>query len=163
MAPLLARKTTARNAFLTSYGLGVVADQVFYVALSWYAFAATGSDIATGAVVSLGALPRALLLLPGGIVADRFGHRIVSVVSGFMRAALLAIVVAFCGMSAPSVTLLPAAAIAFGVIEAFYLPSTQSIVAEVAEPEELERTQGLFSAVQKVGIVLAPALAGWAV
>ena len=152
-----------RGAFLVSYGMGVVADQVFYVALSWYALAATDSDIATGAIVSLGALPRALLLLPGGMLADRLGHRVSSVISGLVRAAVLAVAAALCGASGPSVAALSAMAVAFGAIEALYLPGTQSIVADVAAPDELERTQGLFSAVQKAGTVLAPALAGWAV
>ncbi|WP_345894403.1 MFS transporter [Olsenella uli] len=152
-----------RGAFLVSYGMGVVADQVFYVALSWYALVATDSDIATGAIVSLGALPRALLLLPGGMLADRLGHRVSSVISGLVRAAVLAVAAALCGASGPSVAALSAMAVAFGAIEALYLPGTQSIVADVAAPDELERTQGLFSAVQKAGTVLAPALAGWAV
>ena len=146
-------------AFLLAYGIGVMADQVFYIVLSWHVLALTGSDSLTGLVVSLGALPRSVLLVFGGAVADRDGFKRVAVIASMLRAVVLALA-AILAESPLSLVVPWATSFAFGVFEAFYFPSAQSMVTVVSQDRSVVRVQSLLSGVQKTCLVIAPAVAG---
>ncbi|MGN0116558.1 MAG: MFS transporter, partial [Streptomyces albidoflavus] len=70
--------------WLTAYTASVAGDVVFFLALSWAATRAGGPS-QVGLVVAAGAVPRAVLMLGGGVVADRFGPRRVAVLSDGVR------------------------------------------------------------------------------
>ena len=54
-----------------SEAISVVGDQFHFVALSWLVISLTGSGLALGAVLIAIAVPRAVLLVPFGVLADR--------------------------------------------------------------------------------------------
>lgn len=58
--------------WLTAYALSLIGDAVFMVALG-FAAQEVASPAQVGMVMAAGAVPRALLMLGGGVVADRFG------------------------------------------------------------------------------------------
>ena len=51
-------------------------DQFALIALPWLALVMTGSGLALGGVLALMAIPRALLMLIGGVSVDRLSPRI---------------------------------------------------------------------------------------
>ena len=134
-APLL----PSELLYLCGHGIGVAGDQLFYIALAWYCIEVSNLESTAGLVAFLGALPRTLLLLPGGVVADRRGCKHVAVRAASIRTALLSLAVAGTFLQGMSLGLLVAAATMFGVTEAFYLPSSQSMVATVGKPGSEER------------------------
>ncbi|MER6985016.1 MFS transporter, partial [Streptomyces carpinensis] len=69
-----AHRDTNVLRWLSAYTASMVGDNVYYLALSWAAVRA-GSPAQAGAVMAVSALPRALLMLGGGVVADRLGPR----------------------------------------------------------------------------------------
>jgi len=73
----------------TTSGLG---DTLVYVALAFAVLALTGSAIDLGLVLAANALPRVILLLVGGVWADRLPRQLLmvgcDVVRGLLQAAL---------------------------------------------------------------------------
>jgi hypothetical protein len=73
---------------LAAYTASVTGDVVYFLALSWSATRMAGASQA-GLVVAASALPRAIFMLVGGVVADRFGPRRVAAVSDATRCVVI--------------------------------------------------------------------------
>src|SRR2546423_3860154 len=68
--------------------LSLFGDFFSYIAMAWLVLQLTGSSLALGAVLVAQALPRALLMLIGGALADRLSPRLTIIGSMGLRAAL---------------------------------------------------------------------------
>src|SRR5258708_1613477 len=66
--------------------LSLFGDFFSYVALAWLVLQLTGSSLPLGAVLVVQAIPRALLMLVGGALADRFSPRLMLIGSMRIRA-----------------------------------------------------------------------------
>ena len=66
-----AHKDPAYLRYLGGQALSGIGDQVWYVALSWAAVQQSSPGTA-GLILSVSAIPRVMLLLFGGVLADRF-------------------------------------------------------------------------------------------
>lgn len=128
--------------WLTAYTASVTGDVVYFLVLSWAATRVGGPSQA-GLVVAAGALPRAVLMLGGGVVADRFGPRRVAVVSDAIRCAVILAVAAAVAPASPSVWLLVAVALVFGVVDAVFMPAVGALPRRITAPEQLARVQGM--------------------
>ncbi|MFJ5552131.1 MFS transporter [Streptomyces sp. NPDC093225] len=144
--------------FLCGLGLSLAGDQMWFVALGWTA-ARWESPLRTTAVMACASVPRAVLLLVGGTLADRYGPLRVVRVSQLLRTALMA--AAALGLwlagGAP-LALLAATAVAFGVLDAAHVPATSAAPTRLVPRAELPRAQGAVQAVQRTaGVLGAPA------
>jgi len=144
------------HSWLVAASVSVFGDAVLYFALGW---AATGIGPGwAGLTLTMSVLPRALLVLLGGAVGDRWGPRRVMIVGDAVMcglAMLLALSAHIWGTSGP---LLMGAGLAIGVVGAFYLPATGSFPRLLVADEQLPRALALRqSATQIVGLVGAPA------
>ena len=86
-APPLRHDTIARG-WLALRALSDAGDQVWTIALAWTAVH-VATPAAAGLVVAAGTVPRALVLLLGGVVADRYDARRVMVLANGARIAVL--------------------------------------------------------------------------
>ncbi|MFG3531021.1 MFS transporter [Streptomyces sp. NPDC047917] len=145
--------------WLSAYTASVTGDVVYFLALSWAATRSGGPSQA-GMVVAAGALPRAVLMLGGGVIADRFGPRRVAVVGDAVRcAAMLAVAVAVMSAS-PGVWLLVAVALVFGVVDAVFMPAVGALPPRITAPEQLARVQGMRGLSIRLSNAVGPLLAG---
>ena len=55
--------------------ISLLGDQFHFVALAWLTLQLTGSGLALGTVLVAGAVPRAIFMLVGGALTDRFSPR----------------------------------------------------------------------------------------
>lgn len=147
--------------WLVAYALSVLGDGVFFLALGWAAQRAAG-PAETGVVMAVGSVPRAVLLLGGGVVADRFGPRRVVIGADAVRCALILGAAAAVGIAAPGLWLLVAVALAFGVVDALFLPAVGALPARIAPPEELGRIAGLRALALRLGGAAAAPVGGYA-
>src|SRR5450759_3335707 len=69
-----------------SEAVSVVGDQFQYIALAWLVISLTGSGLALGAVLIAVAVPRAILIVPFGVLADRRPARGLMVAAHLTRA-----------------------------------------------------------------------------
>ena len=71
-------------------GISVLGDQFYMIALPWLVLQLTDGDaLATGTVLAIAGIPRALFMLVGGVLTDRFSPRSVMLASNVFRFVLV--------------------------------------------------------------------------
>ncbi|MFF2008304.1 MFS transporter [Streptomyces sp. NPDC058195] len=145
--------------WLAAYTASVTGDVVYFLALSWAATRVAGPS-QVGLVVAAGALPRAVLMLGGGVVADRFGPRQVAVLSDAVRCAVILAVAGAVVASAPGAWLLIALALVFGVVDAVFMPAVGALPPWITAPAQLARVQGMRGLSVRLGNAAGPPAAG---
>lgn len=148
--------------WLGAYTTSMVGDGIYFVALSWAA-ARNGSPGQAGLVLAVGAVPRAVLMLGGGVVADRLGPRRVVIGSDAVRCAVLLAAALLLLVSSPGIWLLACLALVFGAVDALFLPSVGALPPRITAPDQLGRVQGMRGLAQRVATVVAAPLGGLAV
>ncbi|MEU3855854.1 MFS transporter [Streptomyces sp. NPDC028722] len=128
--------------WLGAYTSSMLGDSVYYLALSWAAVQA-GSPARAGLVMSASALPRAVLLLGGGVVADRLGPRRVVIGSDAVRCAAVLTVAALLFLTSPGLWPLALLALVFGTVDAVFLPAVGALPARITGTGQLARVQGM--------------------
>ncbi|MFD4565554.1 MFS transporter [Streptomyces sp. NPDC058467] len=142
--------------WLGAYTASMVGDNIYYLALSWAAVQA-GTPSQAGAVMAVSAVPRALLMLGGGVVADRFGPRKVVIGSDAVRCAAVLAVAAVLFAASPGLWLLALLAVVFGTVDAVFMPAVGALPARVTSRDQLARVQGMRGlAIRFAGVVGAP-------
>ncbi|GAA1127384.1 MFS transporter [Kribbella jejuensis] len=124
------------QAWILSGAVSEAGDVAWYVGLAWSAAQVT-SPAGAGLVMGIGALPRALFLLFGGALADRWDGRRTMIVANLGRIAVLvaaAIVAVADGVTLP---LLLTVAIVFGAVDALYNPAAGTLPRRMVQPDDL--------------------------
>src|SRR6187401_2569774 len=75
-------------------GISLLGDQFYLIALPWLVLQLTGSALALGTVMALASIPRALFMLVGGVLVDRFSPRKVIFASNLIRMILVGLLAA---------------------------------------------------------------------
>ncbi|MFE1953263.1 MFS transporter [Streptomyces sp. NPDC059524] len=147
--------------WLAAYTLSLVGDSVYFVALSWSAQKAADAA-AVGFVMAAGALPRALLMLGGGVVADRLNPRRVILGSDTLRCLLILTVAAVIALTAPALWILVALALVFGAVDALFVPAIGALPPRITSPDQLARVTGLRSLSMRLSLIAGPPIGGLA-
>ncbi|MGW5654720.1 MFS transporter [Streptomyces humi] len=145
--------------WLAAYACSMVGDSVYYLALSWAAVQA-GSPAQAGIVMSVSALPRAVLMLFGGVVADRLGPRRVVIGSDAVRCAAVLAVAALLFLTSPGLWPLAVLALVFGTVDAVFMPAVGALPARVTSHDQLARVQGMRGLVIRLSYVVGAPLGG---
>jgi MFS family permease len=130
------------------------------VAQGWLILLLTGSPFVLGVAAAARSLPVLILVVPAGIVADRFDRRVIIIVTTIvatMTTAALAILTIFGAIDVPTVLFLAAV---LGVTNAFEMPARQSFVSELIGRRDLANAIALNSLLFNSARVVGPALAG---
>jgi MFS family permease len=138
-------------------GLG---DQFALIALPWLALVMTGSALALGSVLALMAVPRALLMLVGGVSVDRWSPRLVMLASNAVRLIAVAILGVVLLADRGEVWMLYAFALVFGVADAFFFPAQMSMAPELVEADQLQQANGVIQGTAQATVLIGPAVAG---
>ncbi|MER7518215.1 MFS transporter [Streptomyces sp. NPDC126499] len=145
-----------------AFTASTLGDSVYHLALSWAAVS-NGSAAQAGLVLAVSAVPRALLMLGGGVVADRFEPRRVVIVSDTVRCLVVLGLATTLYVAAPGLWVLAAVALVFGVVDALFLPAVGALPPRIAERDQLARVQGMRGIAYRCGAVLGAPLGGLAV
>jgi len=140
--------------------LGLLADNIYLVAISWLAFELTGSGLALGGVLTVGAVPRGLLMLVGGAVTDRFDPRLLLLASQAARAVLMAAVTVGLLLGGVELWHLYLLAAGFGTVDALAYPATLAAAPRLLPPAQLNAANALVQGAEQVAGIGGPALAG---
>ncbi len=146
----------------SAYTASAVGDGIYYLALSWAAVRG-GSPAEAGVVVAVSAVPRALLMLGGGVVADRVGPRRVVIGSDAARAVVVLGLAALLLAADPGLWLLAAVAVVFGVLDALFMPAVGALPPRIAPSGQLARIQGMRGLATRLATVVGAPLGGLAV
>lgn len=148
--------------WLGAYTASMIGDSVYFMALAWAA-ARTGSASGTGLVLAAGSLPRALLMLGGGVLADRLGPRRVVIGSDAARALLVLSLAATLVLTAPTMGVLVVVALLFGAVDALFLPAVGALPPRISGPGQLARIQGLRALAARGSSIIGAPMGGVAV
>jgi DHA3 family macrolide efflux protein-like MFS transporter len=127
--------------WLAAVGLSWFGDYAWNVALAWTA-AHTLSPVLAGVVLGSEMLPQALLVLIGGVLADRYDPRRMLVAGQVGQAAVLALGALAWSSGIHGAPVLLAIAIAFGVASGLTLPSGATLVRQIVSGDDLGTVQG---------------------
>ncbi|WP_261994119.1 MFS transporter [Streptomyces sp. t39] len=145
--------------WLGAYALSATGDSVYHVALTWAATRG-GSAAEAGAVLAAGAVPRALLMLGGGVLADRVGPRTVVLVSDTARCLVVLGLAVLLWLATPGLWVLAAVAVVFGILDAVFMPAVGALPPRIAPRGQLARVQGLRGLAGRAATVAGAPLGG---
>jgi len=140
--------------------LSLFGDFFNYVAMAWLVLQLTGSSLALGTVLLVQALPRAVLMLLGGALADRLSSRMTMLGSMGLRAVLVAALAVFALTGRIHIWQVYGFAATFGIVDAFFMPARQSILPAVVADRELEPGNAVLNVTSQATVVVGPVLGG---
>ncbi|MCQ4211243.1 MFS transporter [Streptomyces longispororuber] len=141
--------------WLGAYTTSVTGDVIYFTALTWAVSEAAGPARA-GLVLAAGAVPRALLMLGGGVLADRFGPRRVLIGSDLVRCLTVLAAALATYTRGPELAVLCVLAVCFGVADALFMPAVGALPPSLTAREELTRVQGLRSLAVRLANTVGP-------
>jgi MFS family permease len=175
-----ALKQNANFKWLTRGGIvSALGDQLTMVALPWLVLKLTGDTLALGLVIALMSVPRAVFILIGGALVDRYSPKRVLMLSKYANAALLALLtllvmnlnaaptVALGDSLSLTIALTPqlslqliyALALGLGLAQAFGMPSATSMMPLTIPAEHLQAANGVLMGIRQLSMLLGPLMA----
>ncbi len=141
-------------------GTSLLGDQFFMIALPWLVLKLTNDPLALGAVLAMIGVPRAIFMLIGGAITDRYPARVIMLASDLFRlllTALLAIMILAGWMQLWMLYLL---ALLFGIISSFFIPASGAMLPLLVNPQELTLSNSIYQGTAYLSGFLGPVLAG---
>lgn len=153
------RRDRRVHAWIAVKALSDAGDALWTIALAWTAVQ-TASPAIAGLIVAAGTIPRAIVLLFGGVIADRSDARRVMMLFNVLRVGVLVAVALWVLATPPTVGVLLFAAIAFGICDAFYEPSAGTVARQLVRPGDLPSYGALAQTASRVGTMAGAAIGG---
>ena len=153
------RRDRRVHAWIGVKALSDAGDALWTIALAWTAVQIASPAVA-GLIVAAGTVPRAVILLFGGVIADRADARRVMLLFNVARVAVLVTVALWVLASPPTVAVLLFAAIAFGVCDAFYEPSAGTIARQLVRTADLPSYGAAAQTASRLGTMAGAAIGG---
>lgn len=158
MTPTL--KTNANFHWLLSGGiLSMLGDQFTLIALPWLVLKLTGDPLSLGLVLALLGVPRAVFILIGGAVVDRYSPKRVLMLTKHASALLVGALAVLTFTGAATLPLVYTLSLGIGLAQAFAYPSGSSIMPRSIPGELLQAANGAMMGVRQVGMLVGPLLA----
>ena len=138
----------------------LLGDQFALIATPWLVLQLTGDPLVLGFVLALEGIPRALFMLFGGAITDRFSPRIILLVADIVRFILATLMATVIFTGTVQIWMLYAYGLGFGLVAGFAVPAGNSIVPMLVEEKDLEAGNSIvMGGGQLVGFV-GPVVAG---
>lgn len=144
--------------FVAASTLSQLGDSVLWFALGWAATAHGGPVAAL--VLTASGLPRLLLVLVGGSVADRVGARRLLLCSETVMVAVCLALAAGLQATGPAPWLLVAVSLISGVVSAFSLPALGSMPRRLVDDAALPRAMAVRQGLGQVALLAGAPLGG---
>ena len=140
--------------------LSLFGDFFSYIAIAWLVLQLTGSSLALGSVLVAQAVPRGLLMLVGGALADRLSPRLTMLGSMGLRAVFVAPLAAVVIAGRAQMWEVYGISVVFGIVDAFFMPARTSILPKIVADQELEPGNAVLNVTGQAAVILGPVLGG---
>jgi MFS family permease len=146
--------------YYVGQSLSLLGDALLPIAMAFAVLDVVGSASALGLVLAAGFVPQVILMLVGGVVADRVNRRTLMIGCDVLR---------LCSQAAQGTLLLTGHAnlvtmvvlnAFWGVGAAFFKPSSTGLVAELVDAGKLQQANGLIGLSSNIAFTLGPAFGG---
>ncbi|MFL0802019.1 MAG: MFS transporter [Agarilytica sp.] len=135
-------------------------DQLTMVAFPWLVLSLTSESWVLGLVFALIGLPRAVFILIGGAVVDRFSSKTVMLVSKYISFTVLSVATVLIFLEALTIPVLCLLSFLIGMSGAFSLPASRAIVPIVVGHRRLEKANGFLMVIGQLIMIVGPIIAG---
>lgn len=159
-SPLTVFASASFRKLWLATALSLFGDFFSYIAMAWLVLQLTGSSLALGTVLVAQALPRAVLMVVGGALADRLSPRLTMLGSMGLRAAFVAPLAVLVLTGRVQMWEVYGIAVVFGIVDAFFMPARTSILPKVVADHELEPGNAALNVMSQASVILGPVLGG---
>lgn len=140
--------------------ISLLGDQFHFIALSWLTLQITGSGLALGTVLMVGAIPRAVFMLFGGALSDRLSPRRIMIISNTSRAIVVAIIAFMVFFKVVELWHLYLLSITFGIADSFFHPAFNALIPRVVDKDKLEAGNAILRGTHELSFLIGSAPAG---
>ena len=140
--------------------LSMVGTQLTFVAFPWLVLKITGDPLAMGVVLAVEGVPRALFMAFGGAFTDRFSPRTVMIFSTLARAGVMLLLGSLTLGLLVETWMIFAAALVFGVLDAFAFPASSAFVPQLLPQPLLPAGNAIIQGIGQLTVMAGPAVAG---
>jgi MFS family permease len=148
-------------AWMMSGGaLSALGDQFTLIALPWLVLRLTGDPRMLGAVLALMGIPRALLMLFGGALVDRYSPRRIGLLTKHVNTVLLGCLSALVYSGHAQLPLVLALALGMSLASAFAIPAGTALLPQAVAPEHLQAANGMMMGLRQLTQLAGPLLVG---
>lgn len=156
--PRPAHREPAFARYLCGRAVSLLGDQVWGVALAWSAVHLASAGVA-GLLLTISSLPRLVLMLFGGVIADRFDIRRLMIGSDALRT-LVALAAAAIAFLQPGIALLGLLAFVFGIVDAVFMPAAGAMQPRLLNPEQYSGGAVLTNLTARLALSVGAPLGG---
>lgn len=153
-------KDSSFKWMLSGAGLSMLGDQFTLIALPWLVLKMTEDTLALGIALALIGVPRALFMLIGGALVDRYSAKRVLMLTKYINTVLLGLLAILVLSNNLSLWMVYALSLAIGLATAFSIPSGSAILPHVVKAEHLHAANGVMLGLRQVTMFVGPLLAG---
>lgn len=148
------------TAYMVSQGISLLGSSIVSLAIIWYVTLGTGSGSLIAGVTITTFLPQALVMLYGGVLADRYPPKRIVILSDSMIALSTLILAIFfmTGMDTIGWVFFFNALRSFGT--GIQLPASKSILPQIVPKEQLMKANSLNTGVWSIIQLVSPGLGG---
>ena len=141
-------------------GISLLGDQFGLIALPWLVLRLTGDAFAMGTVLAMAGIPRAIFMLFGGALTDRFSPRMLMIVTNIVRMILVSVLAFVILANIVQLWMIYLFALLFGLADAFFYPATSAIVPTILPKNQLQIGNSITQGTAQLSVFLGPVLAG---
>jgi MFS family permease len=138
----------------------MLGDQFALIASPWLVLKLTGDPLALGIVLALEGIPRAVFMLLGGAITDRFSPRLIMLLSDVLRFVLTALMALVVFTGTVQMWMLYVFGLGFGLVAGFAIPAGNSIVPMLVEDKDLQAGNSVMMGTSQLIGFIGPTVAG---
>ena len=137
-----------------------IGDRLIFVAFAFAVLHVGGSATQLGLILGAGTLVRVVLLLAGGVWADRLPRQLVMLVTDGLRGAVELAVALLLITGHATVWQLLVGYLLHSAAASFFGPASDGLVPQLVPQDELQRANALLELTQNVPAIFGPVVAG---
>lgn len=140
--------------------ISVLGSQFSMIALPWLVLQLTDDPQALGLVLALAGLPRAIFILYGGVITDRFSPRKILLVCDWINFVLSGMIAALVFTAYMQVWMVYIFSLVIGMIAGFVIPAANSITPLILRDQDLQAGNSISMGTMQLMGFVGPAMAG---
>ncbi|KEO81064.1 MFS transporter [Tumebacillus flagellatus] len=141
------------------FALSAFGDAIFFLDLQWMIVKLTGSGLVMGTMMLVMGLTRSVLMLVGGVVADRFDPRKLMALSDWSRAfVMIALYLLTLGVGTPPMAALYTLGVIFGLVDAVYWPARNAFAQRIVDKENYSQMNSISTGTMQLSVIIGPVL-----
>ena len=138
----------------------MIGSNLTIIAFPWLVLKLTGDSLAMGIVLAISGVPRAVFMIAGGAIVDRWNPRVVLMWSSILRMMLLFLLAVTVQTELVNMPTIYVVAFLFGVVDAFSWPASSAILPRVVKVDLLPPANALMQGMMQLSVMFGPVLAG---